>query len=289
MTMAVATERDVACGLDRLVVELRNAARHMHGQESPHAAILWTDPDEQWRALVHLLQEQLPQLFVLGDYVPAARRGPAIWLKCIVDRTVDVGLAADAVPILYLPGIGRQQLRGTEAPSALGPLVELQYRGAVWSQRNGKDWTVEAFVVSDDGLGLPMVRDERTRQALREANMELMRTPLQHLQGKPLRCRRPEPAAGARCGPPDAPMDERPRGRAQRDEPRALGRLPRQRTGPLWYRRRQGRRADRRRTFGAAQQQSVEAVMGPLRRDAGTLRAHGGSVAARTTEERTCK
>jgi len=172
--------------LDALIDVLRQQGRHILGGESPVAAVLWTDPDEQWKTLVPVLQEHLPQLFVLGDYVPVARRGPAIWLKCVVDRTIDVGLEADVVPILYLPGIGRQQLRGTDTLTALGPLVELQYRGTVWSQRNGKDWTVEAFVVSDDALALPLGRDERTRQALRHALLDLMRAPLQHLHGKPL-------------------------------------------------------------------------------------------------------
>ena len=41
-----------------------------------------------------------------------------------------------------------------ECPDAIKPLVELQYRGAVSTQKNGKDWTVRAFLVSDDG-GLP--------------------------------------------------------------------------------------------------------------------------------------
>lgn len=186
MSTAVATEREVSCGLDRLVLELRHAARHVPGREAPHAAVLWTDPDEQWRMLVPLLQEQLPQLFVLGDYAPQARRGPAIWLKCIVDRTIDAGLETEAVPILYLPGVGRHQLLGTDAPAELGPLVELQYRGMVWSQRNGKDWTLEAFVSSDDALGLAFTRDERSRQALRNAAIDLMRAPLQQLRDRPL-------------------------------------------------------------------------------------------------------
>ena len=59
------------------------------------------------------------------------------------------------VPILYLPGVSRQDLRaGGDCPLDLQPLIELQYRGAVWHQRNGRDWTVEAFLTSEDGLGL---------------------------------------------------------------------------------------------------------------------------------------
>ena len=31
-------------------------------------------------------------------------------------------------------------------PDPLKPLVELQYRGVCWTQRNGRDWAVEAFL-----------------------------------------------------------------------------------------------------------------------------------------------
>ena len=50
------------------------------------------------------------------------------------------------IPILYLPGVSRQELRAVaECPPALMPLAELQYRGAFWSQVNHKDWTVLAW------------------------------------------------------------------------------------------------------------------------------------------------
>src|SRR5207248_11543074 len=66
---------------------------------------------------------------------------PAIWLRCVVDRTLpEISIPADSVPILYLPGVSRQALRaGEECPRELQPLVELQYRGRVWHQRNGRE------------------------------------------------------------------------------------------------------------------------------------------------------
>jgi hypothetical protein len=49
-----------------------------------------------------------------------------------------------------MPHVSRQTLRAVEeCPDALKPLVELQYRGVVWTQKNGKDWTLEAFLVSE--------------------------------------------------------------------------------------------------------------------------------------------
>ena len=102
----------------------------------------------------------LPELYALGDYAPGARQGPVIWLKCVVERTLsDAAPETGTTPILYLPKMGRQTLRAADDCDAmLQPLVELQYRGAVWRQRNGRDWTVEAFLASDDALGLDMAR-----------------------------------------------------------------------------------------------------------------------------------
>ena len=95
----------------------------------------------------------MPQLLVLGEYEPEARTGPSIWLRCVVDRVLELpGLAGDTTPVVYLPDVRRQALGSAEAcPSDLKPLVELQYRRTCWTQKNGRDWTVEAFLVSSDG------------------------------------------------------------------------------------------------------------------------------------------
>src|SRR3972149_1027001 len=119
------------------------ALRVPEGVAEP-VALLWTDADGQWRPLITALQNELPQLYVLGDYNSDKRTGPVIWLRCIVDRTLpDVSPPEGTTPILYLPNVSRQQLRaGGDCPRQLQPLIELQYRGAVWHQRNGRDWTV---------------------------------------------------------------------------------------------------------------------------------------------------
>ena len=163
------------------------ATRHHAGVEAPPAAVLWTDADGQWQPVVKKLQERLPQLVAHGAYDAAKRTGPAVWLKCIVGRTIDLGLGKDVVPIVYLPNISRQTLRAAaDCPPLLQPLVELQYRGVVWTQRNGKDWTVEAFLISDDGLGLDVFRDDATRNSLHSALPVLAETPVVQLEGKRL-------------------------------------------------------------------------------------------------------
>ncbi len=173
--------------LQAVEASLLAATWHHPGVETQPTAVLWTDADGQWQPVVKKLQERLPQLVTFGPYEAAKRSGPAVWLKCIVARTIDLGLGKEVVPIVYLPNVSRQTLRAAaDCPPLLQPLVELQYRGVVWTQRNGKDWTVEAFLVSDDGLGLDVLRDEATRNSLHSSLPVLAETPLPQLEGKRL-------------------------------------------------------------------------------------------------------
>jgi hypothetical protein len=173
--------------LDALQVSFSAGLRSPDGVIEP-VALLWTDADGQWRPLIPTLQKVVPQLYVLGPYAPDARQGPVIWLKCIVERTLpDVSPAPSVVPILYLPNVSRQDLRaGGDCPLILQPLIELQHRGAVWHQRNGRDWTVDAFLTSEDGLGLDIAKDNRTRDAMLRALALLAPEPLSAIRGRRL-------------------------------------------------------------------------------------------------------
>ena len=116
--------------------------------------------------LIPQLRAVLPTFFTLGTYDPPSRTGPAIWLKCVVDQALPEAPPAGETPIIYLPHVGRQELRAAgDCPSRTQPLIELQYRGRVWHQSNGHDWTVQAFLVSDEGLSLDVARDRRTEEA----------------------------------------------------------------------------------------------------------------------------
>lgn len=163
---------------------LRIARRAPEGVADP-VAILWTDPDRQWASLIPLLRPVLSNLYTLGEWNPVTRTGPTIWMKCIVDRTIDDAPPPGLTPILYLPGVGRQTLRaGVECPAHLQPLIELQYRGVVWHQKNGRDWTVEAFLLSE--LELDMAQDTRTREAMLRALPLLADVDLEGLRGRRL-------------------------------------------------------------------------------------------------------
>ena len=153
------------------------------------AALLWPDENEEWRRLLPRLRERFPQLLTLGEYEPETKTGPAIWLKCMIAGTLDAAdRPEDTIPIVYLPGVSRHDIRAVEqCPDALQPLAELQYRGVLWNQTNGRDWTVRAFLMSErGGLGLDVAGDEETLTALQRALPELADTPLDDLRGQRL-------------------------------------------------------------------------------------------------------
>ncbi|MDD9979911.1 MAG: BREX-1 system phosphatase PglZ type B [Gammaproteobacteria bacterium] len=175
--------------VERLKASLESASAHNPNDAEKPVAVLWTDRDAQWRPILARLRALMPQLLVLGEYEPENRTGPSIWLRCVVDRVLELpGLASDTTPVVYLPDVSRQTLGSAEAcPSNLKPLVELQYRGTCWTQKNGRDWTVEAFMVSSDGgLGLDVARDTVTRQSMLGALPELATTSIRLLEGRRL-------------------------------------------------------------------------------------------------------
>ena len=173
--------------IDLLCKEIRSCTSTSDGVEQPHA-IVWTDPKEHWRTLIPELQKELPELLVLGEYDPDNRTGPAIWLRCVVDGALDdPEIPEGRVPIVYLPEVGRQDLRaGEQCDPMLQPLVELMFRGTLWLQRNGRDWTSLAFLTSEDTIGLEMRQDQQTLESMLRSLPEFARTALGQYSGKRL-------------------------------------------------------------------------------------------------------
>lgn len=182
-------DRSAPTVIEALASSLEAASRHNPGDVEKPAAIAWTDHDSQWQPIIPQLRQLMPQLLTLGEYQPEQRTGPAIWLRCVVDHTLEEPkLPEGTTPILYLPGVSRQALRAVqECPDSLKPLVELQYRGVCWTQKNGKDWTVNAFLVAKDGgLGLDVAHDVTTQQSMLGALTELATTSLERLRDRHL-------------------------------------------------------------------------------------------------------
>jgi hypothetical protein len=180
--------------LEAVRESLAQAARYNPGDVVAPAAVLWTDADGQWRRLVEKLRGLMPELLTLGEYDVQTRSGPAIWLRCVIepgvreDNFAELSWPAGTVPIIYMPDVSRQTLRAAEeCPDALKTLVEHLFRGTVWTRKNGKDWTLRAFLISDDGgLGLDVAEDKMTLQALQGALAHLAVTPVARLREKRL-------------------------------------------------------------------------------------------------------
>lgn len=171
----------------KLAEAIMSAAKVNRSLMAAPAAVLWPDPDRQWQKVIPAISDLVPHLLSLGDYEPEAKRGPSIWLKTVVGGT-EHALKPGVVPVVYLPGVGKTDLRAIEScPRNLQPLAELQYRGTFWCQANGKDWTVNAFLTSKNGgLGLDVAQDKATQEALRQALEAgvLLDRPVTELQGR---------------------------------------------------------------------------------------------------------
>lgn len=176
--------------LDGLLAALQGAATWNRNDQVPPAAVLWTDKEGQWEPVLPAVRRRLP-LLTYGSWQPDERSGPAYWLRCMVDRTLDEDRLPDGVvPFIYLPGFSRADLRAVEeCPRELQPLVELQYRGVMWSHRNGKDWTPGAFMQAvEGGLGIELHGNVSTRAALQRALARVLEEPILTLRRQaPLR------------------------------------------------------------------------------------------------------
>lgn len=175
--------------IEKLIHSIRSAATYNPELQAAPACVLWPDKERQWEAVVSELQLEMPELLVLGNYEPEKRIGPAIWLRCVLAGNYpDVYDPNNRIPVIYLPGISRPHLRDVEnCPDHLKPLAELQYRGTIWAQVNSKDWTILAFLKSNQGgLNLDVAQDNETKNAMQLALYQFMDEDLDMLAGKRL-------------------------------------------------------------------------------------------------------
>lgn len=175
--------------IQHLLSTIQNVGVYNPETQVAPICILWPDKDRQWEAVVPLIQSKLPEFFILGDYSPETKTGPAIWLRCLIGgETAEITLPKDRIAIFYLPGISRQDLRAVETcPEHLKALAELQYRGVIWSQINAKDWTILAYLKSEQGgLGLEVALDNDTKNTMQLALYQLLDQELEPLTKKRL-------------------------------------------------------------------------------------------------------
>lgn len=179
--------------IDSLVSHLRSAASYNEQAQVAPAAILWTDSECQWQSMMPLVKQYLPELVELGEYDPEnseLRIGPAVWVKCAISGLLpELKLPDDKIPIIYLPGVARKDLRAIElCPEYLQPLAELQYRGCWWATpNNNRDWTVSGFLSNSTiGLSFDIAKDLKTSEALSHALEEVLLSDVESLKGRRL-------------------------------------------------------------------------------------------------------
>lgn len=156
---------------DKVVQALNQAENHNSQLMVRPEVILWPDPDYQWSDVINTLQQEMPQVLIYGKYDPTRKQGPAIWLKCMVARTLpEANWAADDIPIIYLPGVSKADLRNVaNAVFNFQPLLEYQYTGTLFLQENGREWSIIAFVENpNNGLGIKVAKDTASKDALRK-------------------------------------------------------------------------------------------------------------------------
>jgi hypothetical protein len=156
---------------DKVVQALEQAENHNSNVMVRPEVILWPDPENQWSEVIGVLQANIPHLLIYGNFEPTKKQGPAIWLKCMIAKALpEANWDADAIPIIYLPGVAKSDLRNVEnAVFNFQPLLEYQYTGTLFIQENGREWSILAFVENPiNGLGIKVAKDNATKDALKK-------------------------------------------------------------------------------------------------------------------------
>ncbi len=171
---------------DKVTQALRQAEQHNSSIMVKPEVILWPDPERLWVDVIPDLQSVFPHLLVYGHYDLTKKQGPAIWIKCMIAKSLpEADWDESATPIIYLPGIAKADFRNVEVAGLdLQPLLEYQYTGTLFLQENGKEWTILAFVENPTaGLGINILKDYATKEALKKALPSIFHDP-EALYGK---------------------------------------------------------------------------------------------------------
>ena len=164
--------------IEHLCEAVRGSTKKFNNDiEVAPSCVLWTDTKAQWKQVLPKLLDQLPELLVLGEYDPARRSGPAVWLRCVIAGKVEGGgLPEGRTPILYLPSVKRTDLNATgKHCEDLAPLIGLQHSSIFWAPSSNADWTVTTFL-GTKSLGLKLLgsRGEETKKAILRALGKLL-------------------------------------------------------------------------------------------------------------------
>jgi hypothetical protein len=176
--------------LESLAEALLAGRTFASGAEAAPDAIVWCDPAAEFAPLMPALRTRLPHLLSFGTYDTATRTGPALWLRAAAARQVPgLDWPASDPPVIYLPGHGRDVLRGAEeCPAELQSLVWFAVTGVFFGQpKQARDWTLRGFLAAHGSpVSLNVPEDKATREALARAAARLFAEPLASLKGRTL-------------------------------------------------------------------------------------------------------
>jgi len=173
--------------LEQLVGALDHASAYDGNALQKPVALLWPDRDREWESVIGSLRSRR-KVVTLGAYDIESQTGPAYWVRCVVEETLDVPGPAEGIPIIYLPGFSRQDLQPSSSiPSEVGPLVAIHGRSEWFCHPNGRDWTIRGlFSNSSHGFALSVAGDDATSAALVASIGELLDQPMSRLRAKHL-------------------------------------------------------------------------------------------------------
>ena len=141
------------------------------------------------------------------------RQGPVIWLKCIVERSLpDVSPPPASCRSSICPMLAGR----TSAPAAIAPPASSAHGASISrcrlapAQRPGLDG--RSLLTSEQGLGLDIAKDNRTREAMLRALPLLAAEPLVRSSRSPSGGRRFRSSGDRRSHSRSARLDERRRG-----------------------------------------------------------------------------
>ncbi len=176
--------------LESMVDALSASRTFASGAEAAPEAIMWFDPGSEFTPILPAMRARLPNLLTFGDFNAATRTGPALWLRAVAARQVPtVDWREAEPPVIYLPGHGRDVLRGAEdCPPDLQSLVWFAVTGVFFGQpKQARDWTLRGFLAAQGSpVGLDIPEDKTTREALSRAAARLFGEPLALLKGRRL-------------------------------------------------------------------------------------------------------
>ncbi|HPP79183.1 BREX-1 system phosphatase PglZ type B, partial [Methanospirillum sp.] len=145
----------------------------------PPLSVFWFDKTGEWQPVIDRLKKRFT-IYTYGSYNNEALTGPAIYIRTSVTQYEDNNRK---IPILYLPGYSREELRDpTTVPGELKPLIGLYHRSVSWTSKTKKDWTLVTFLQSSDpGPGIAVKQDRETKDALRTGIGLLLDEPIERL------------------------------------------------------------------------------------------------------------